>query len=69
MFLCYNCGTDFVDKRCGWVLIETKVIVPQEALIEKEKEKEKDKEIENGGRFRGGESGQESGGQAPELQN
>jgi hypothetical protein len=65
MFLCYNCGTDFVDKRCGWVLIETKVIVPQEALIEKDKEKE----IENGGRFRGGESGQEPGGQAPELQN
>lgn len=25
LFLCYNCGIDFVDKKEGWELIQTKV--------------------------------------------
>ena len=25
VYLCYNCGVDFVDKNIGWELIQTKV--------------------------------------------
>jgi hypothetical protein len=26
-YLCYNCGVDFVDKNCGWDLVEAKVSI------------------------------------------
>lgn len=34
MFLCYNCGVDFVDKKDGWKLIESKITVCKEHLAE-----------------------------------
>lgn len=31
VFLCYNCGIDFVDKNEGWELITTKIrFLPQQ---------------------------------------